>query len=88
MQIQRRIGGRRQRGQGMTEYIIITALIAIAAIAVVTLFGGTVRNQMSGMAKELSGQSATPQIGDAKNTTNQSANEAKKTKGMDAYNNK
>ncbi|MGQ4582114.1 pilus assembly protein [Lysobacter sp. F60174L2] len=88
MQIQRRIGGRRQRGQGMTEYIIITALIAIAAIAVVTLFGGTVRNQMSGMAKELSGQSATPQIGDAKNTANQSANEAKKTKGMDAYNNK
>jgi pilus assembly protein Flp/PilA len=33
----------RQRGQGMTEYIIITALIAIAAIAAVTYFGSTVR---------------------------------------------
>ncbi len=89
MQIQqRRFGARRQRGQGMTEYIIITALIAIAAIAVVTLFGSTVRSQVSGMAKELSGQSATPQIGDAKQSANTSATEAKKTKGMDAYNNK
>ena len=34
---------RRNRGQGMTEYIIIVALIAIAAIAVVTLFGDNIR---------------------------------------------
>ena len=90
MQIQqRRIAARgRQRGQGMTEYIIITALIAIAAIAAITAFGGTVRSGVAGMAKELSGQSATPQIGDAKQSANTSATEAKKTKGMDAYNNK
>ncbi|MBI3070684.1 MAG: hypothetical protein HYY84_01025 [Deltaproteobacteria bacterium] len=31
-------------GQGMTEYIIIVALIAIAAIGVVTLFGDQIRN--------------------------------------------
>ncbi len=31
------------RGQGMTEYIIIVALIAIAAIGVVSLFGDNIR---------------------------------------------
>ncbi len=29
-----------ERGQGMTEYIILVALIAIAAIAAVKYFGG------------------------------------------------
>ena len=45
------------RGQGMTEYIIIVALIAVAAIGVYRLFGDTLRSQMSGMAQELSGTS-------------------------------
>lgn len=82
-------GARRlQRGQGMTEYIIITALIAIAAIAAVTFFGGTVRSQVAGMAKELSGQSATQSINRAKNTSNKAQTEADKDKGLDAYNNK
>jgi Flp pilus assembly pilin Flp len=40
----------------MTEYIIITALIAIAAIVVFAAFGDTVKNQTAAMAKELSGQ--------------------------------
>ena len=90
MQIQqRRIAARgRQRGQGMTEYIIITALIAIAAIAAITAFGGTVRSGVAGMAKELSGQSATQSINRAKNTSNEAQAEADKSKGMDAYNNK
>lgn len=45
----------KQLGQGMTEYIIIVALIAIAAIAVYTLFGDIVREQVGGMAAELAG---------------------------------
>ncbi|MDO5505037.1 MAG: pilus assembly protein [Pseudoxanthomonas suwonensis] len=52
------IGGRRQRGQGMTEYIIIVALIAIAAIGVYTAFGKTVRGQMAVMTSELAGQNS------------------------------
>jgi pilus assembly protein Flp/PilA len=32
-----------RKAQGMTEYIIIVALIAIAAIGVVTLFGNNLR---------------------------------------------
>ena len=88
MEIRRQIGARRQRGQGMTEYIIITALIAIAAIAAITAFGGTVRSGVAGMAMELSGQSASQSINRAKNTSNEAQQEADKTKGMDAYNNK
>lgn len=46
---------RGQRGQGMTEYIIIVAMIAIAAIAVYQYFGQTVRNQTAAIAQELAG---------------------------------
>jgi type IV pilus assembly protein PilA len=50
---------RSQRGQGMTEYIIIVALIAIAAIAVYQFFGATVRSQTAAIANELAGESTT-----------------------------
>ena len=45
----------KQIGQGMTEYIIIVALIAIAAIAAYSFFGDTVRMQVGNMAAELGG---------------------------------
>ena len=48
-----------QLGQGMTEYIIIVALIAIAAIAIYGIFGETVREQMGVMTEELSGTEST-----------------------------
>ncbi len=47
--------GRRQRGQGMTEYIIIVALIAIAAIGVVTVFGQDIRHIFNATTQSLSG---------------------------------
>ncbi len=43
------------RGQGMSEYLIIVALIAVAGIAVMGLFGGAARNQVAGLASELAG---------------------------------
>lgn len=48
-----------QRGQGMTEYIIIVALMAVAAIATYQYFGQTVRNQTAAIAKEVAGESGT-----------------------------
>ncbi len=48
--------GTSQHGQGMTEYIIIVAMIAVAAIAVYQYFGQTVRNQTAAIAQELSGK--------------------------------
>lgn len=43
------------RGQGMTEYIIIVALIAVAAIGVYSMFGETVKKQTGSMAAALAG---------------------------------
>jgi Flp pilus assembly pilin Flp len=40
----------------MTEYIIIVALIAIAAIGVYTAFGNVVKGQVGAMAAELGGK--------------------------------
>ena len=47
----------RQRGQGMTEYIIIVALIAIGAIFVVTVFSDNIRALFGSSANALQGQS-------------------------------
>ena len=77
----------RQRGQGMTEYIIITALSAIAAIAAVTYFGGTARAQIGGMARELSGQSAKEDINRAQNQGNAAHAEGTQDKTLKSYNN-
>lgn len=54
---------RNQRGQGMTEYIIIVALIAVAAIGAFRYFGQTARSQVAAAAHEVSG-------GDGKQMTN------------------
>lgn len=43
------------RGQGMSEYLIIVALIAVAGIAVMGLFGGAARNQVAAIASEIGG---------------------------------
>jgi Flp pilus assembly pilin Flp len=45
-----------ERGQGMTEYIIIVALIAIAAIGVVTIFGDNIRDLFAGATNALAGE--------------------------------
>lgn len=52
---------RRRHGQGMTEYIIIVALIAIAAIGVITLFGDNLRKLFGAAADATAGEeSVTP----------------------------
>jgi type IV pilus assembly protein PilA len=59
---------KKMRGQGMTEYIIIVALIAIGAIAVYTAFGDVVRGQTGRAAAALAGTTST--------TAEQTVNEA------------
>ena len=70
----------------MTEYIIIVALIAVAAIAVYQFFGQTIRSQTSGIAKEVAGQSADSAITAAQTAATAAEGEQKK-KGLDAYQN-
>jgi Flp pilus assembly pilin Flp len=47
-----------RRGQGMTEYIIIVALIAIAAVGIITLFGNNIRKLFGASANVLAGNDA------------------------------
>jgi len=49
----------RQMGQGMTEYIIIVALIALASIAAVNFFGNAVQGAFGGIASVLGGGDTT-----------------------------
>ena len=58
------------RGQGMSEYLIIVGLIAVAGIAVMGLFGGAVRNQLGGMAQELAGEANQGQANAVNSATN------------------
>jgi Flp pilus assembly pilin Flp len=77
----------RQRGQGMTEYIIIVALIAVAAIGVYSYFGKTVRDQTAGLAQEVAGVDAQTQITNAQGAATAADGKANVAKGLDAYNN-
>lgn len=80
-------GGQPQRGQGMTEYIIIVALIAVSAITVYSLFGQTLRAQTAGLAREMAGQSAAPQIQQAGTASQSAVTDANQQKGLGNYNN-
>src|SRR4051812_31401603 len=62
----------KKRGQGMTEYIIIVALIAIAAIGIITLFGDNIRRLFGMSADALAGETDVSQA----NTTSGSTNAA------------
>ncbi len=74
-----------QRGQGMSEYIIIVAMVAVGAIAVFTQFGGVIRSQVAGMANELSGQSGAADITAAKADGKAATAAAAKVTNMGTY---
>jgi len=71
--MQKRSAARNRMGQGLTEYIIIVALVAIAAIGVVNIFGNQIRNQFATIVAAMSGSSLTVEslAEDAKEQTNQ-----------------
>ncbi|WP_087090730.1 hypothetical protein [Acinetobacter pittii] len=63
------------RGQGMTEYIIIVALIAIAAIGVFRYYGNTARSQVAVAAAQLGGQNSAAARTSATNNANSATKE-------------
>jgi len=74
-----------QSGQGMTEYIIIVALIAVAAIAVFTYFGSTVRHQTAAITKEIAGESGADEVGKASGSAGQAVDAAAGHEGLKEY---
>ncbi len=53
--------GRGEKGQGMTEYIIIVAIIAIGAIIIIGLFGDAIRDRFAIAMEALMGKQ-TPEV--------------------------
>jgi len=71
----------------MTEYIIIVALIAVAAIGVYNFFGKTVRNQTGAIAAGLGGDEASAKTanGNAKKAGGDAVTEVSKNKGLGTF---
>lgn len=67
----------RQTGQGMTEYIVVVALVAVAAIAVYQYFGQVVRSQTAAMARELAGEDGSTQSRAAQQAAQKAAAQTK-----------
>jgi pilus assembly protein Flp/PilA len=65
---------RLNRGQGNTEYIIIVALIAIATIGVITLFGDNIRQLFGVSSDSLAGDDDVANRGASSATTLQEKN--------------
>jgi type IV pilus assembly protein PilA len=75
----------RQKGQGMTEYIIIVALVAIAAIGVYTAFGHTVRGQMAVTAQALGGNDTAEARTETDNAGDEALDEAQRAVELNNY---
>jgi Flp pilus assembly pilin Flp len=49
---------KRKEGQAMVEYIIIVAVVAVAALVIFGLFGDTIQKKLGGAVNELEGDSS------------------------------
>lgn len=78
---------RQQLGQGMTEYIIIVALIAIAAIGSFQFFGQTARSQAAAAAQELSGQDGAADTTNAQTAADNARTQGNEQKSMGNFSN-
>ena len=77
---------KRQLGQGMTEYIIIVALIAVGAVGVYTAFGKTIQHEVGAIALGLTGNTAaTTETTNANTAGTNTQTAADKTQGMSNF---
>jgi len=79
--------GNKQLGQGMTEYIIIVALIAIGAIGVYSAFGRTVQSQMAAVSQGLAGNGTQAQadVTQAQTEATAAETDSQQALGLDTY---
>ncbi len=76
---------RKQFGQGMTEYIIIVAMIALASIAGVKYFGEGVQGAFSGMTAVLGGGTPAAGAGIAATAAGKTATDAVRARTLSDY---
>ncbi len=72
-------------GQGMTEYAIIVALIAVSGITVFSYFGGVQRSQVAAITQELAGQESGDMLELAGSYASRAGNAARRDSGLGDY---
>jgi hypothetical protein len=72
----------RRTSQGMTEYIIVVAVIAIGSIAMSMFYGNVLRNQTAAASKALAGRSGDSEMSSARDTAIAASMDAQVGKGM------
>lgn len=77
---------KKQLGQGMSEYIIITALIAVAAIGVFASFGDVIGNQTAAMAQEMAGKNGATDVAAAATNAGTATTRATQADTLSTYN--
>lgn len=78
---------RRIKGQGMTEYIIIVALIAIASIVAVSFFGSSVKASFLALGSDLVGGAKIDKVATTSASFNKAEAAAKEITTLKSYNN-
>ena len=76
----------REQGQGMSEYVIITALIAVAGIGIFSAFGDTISSQAAAMAREMAGQDGSSQVDQADSDSQRAADRASQEETLQNFN--
>lgn len=78
---------RRIRGQGMTEYVIIVALIAIASIVAVSFFGSSVKASFLALGSDLVGGAKVDKVATTAASFTKAETAAKEVTTLKSYNN-
>ena len=55
-----------QKGQSLTEYLILVALVAVSSIGIVRMLGQTTRAQLANITSSLQGKASSAEINEVK----------------------
>ena len=75
----------RQAGQGMAEYIIIVALVAVAGLATWELVGSSIGQSAAGVASAIAGTDASAIRNQAQATATAASTQAQETENLSNY---
>lgn len=78
---------RKIKGQGMTEYVIIVALIAIASIVAVSFFGSSVKASFLALGSDLVGGTKVDKVATTEASFTKAETAAKEVTTLKSYNN-
>jgi hypothetical protein len=77
---------KKQKGQGMVEYITVVALIGLGALAAFSFFGKSVRGQVAQMSSQVAGSDETTGQTNSAGAATGAITESGANIGLDDYN--